>query len=167
MTDFQLLQSFSNLIKYSEPSSYNNYNDYDIFNNNTNITLKTDYMSYAFSVQDQYNGNSFMFNNLNTFTFNNIILIINLLHYCIFANLPNSFKYVINNKTIKLLDTDYNNLMDYCITLKRKYVCSLISISNIIDKYNFTSNLNYKYTNIYNPPSGADVTNVYVVNSKF
>ena len=163
MTDSQLLQSFSNLIQSCEPSHYDN--DYDIFNNNTNIALKTDYMIYAFSVQNQYdmstncnnyNNNNFMFSN-QYFIFNNIILIINLLQYCIFANLQNSFKYVINNKIIKLLDSEYNNLMDYCVNLGRQYICSLITISNIIDRYNFTSNLNYvRY--------GIPTTYVYVVN---
>ncbi len=174
MSDNQLLQSFSNLIQNCEPSSYYKNNEFDIFNNNTNITLKTDYMSYAFSIQEQYNlntycGNSFN-NNINNFMFqypyfifNNVILIINLLQYCIFANLPNSFKYVINNKTIKLSDIDYNNLMKYCINFGKEYICSLITMSNIIDRYNFTSNFNYKHNIINNQPTGP-VTNVYVVN---
>jgi hypothetical protein len=169
MTDSQLLQSFSNLIQNCGPSSNN---DFNIFNNNTNITLKTDYMSYAFSVQNQYNQNTdcrdnggidnFMFNNYNTFIFNNILLIINLLQYCIFANLPNSFKYVINNKNVKLSEENYNSLMDYCNGVKIEFICALISVANIIDKYNFIPNLNYKYN--LKPPNDTPVSFVYVLN---
>lgn len=168
MTDSQLLQSFSNLIQNCGPSSNN---DFNIFNNNTNITLKTDYMSYAFSVQNQYNLNTdcsnndidnFMFNNYNTFIFNNILLIINLLQYCIFANLPNSFKYVINNKNVKLSEENYNSLMDYCNGVKIEFICALISVANIIDKYNFIPNLNYKYN--FEAPNDAPISYVYVLN---
>jgi hypothetical protein len=167
MTDSQLLQSFSNLIQNCGPSSND---DYGIFNNNTNITLKIDYMSYAFSIQDQYNLNTncgnynsqnFMFDYPH-FIFNNIVLIINLLQYCIFANLPNSFKYVINNKTVKLLDENYNSLMNYCNGFKREYICSIISMANILDKYNFRPNLNYKHNLDY--PNGVPISYVYVLN---
>jgi hypothetical protein len=169
MTDYQLLQSFSNLIQNCGPSSYD---DYGIFNNNTNITLKTDYMSYAFSIQDQYNlntncngniQNNFMFQ-YPYFIFNSLVLVINLLQYCIFANLPNSFKYVINNKTVKLLDDYYNSLMDDCNGFKREYICSLISMANILDKYNFKPNLNYNHNTIHNIPNGVPISYVYVIN---
>ena len=162
MSDVQLLQSFNYLINTCEPY----YTDYDIFNNNTNITLKTDYISFAFSLQNQYSctnyneNDNFILNTQNLFIFDNIVLIINLLRYFIFANLANGFKYIINNKIIKINNNEYVSLLNYCIEIGRQYVCTLISLAQILDKYDFSSKLYYDiYYNTIGP-----ISNVYITN---
>jgi hypothetical protein len=45
---------------------------------------------------------------------------------------------------------------------KKEYICSLISMANILDKYNFRPNLNYKHNIDY--PNGVPISYVYVLN---
>ena len=68
-----------------------------------------------------------------------------------------------NNDDYDILsEENYNSLMDYCNGVKIEFICALISVANIIDKYNFIPNLNYKYN--FEAPNDVPISYVYVLN---
>ncbi len=148
MSDVQLCNMFQELINYNFIP--NNQTYFEIFNSNININLKLDYLLYAFSVIDENNSQNFLtyknaWGQNIVFLFNDVNFIYNLLLFCINTDLPNYFKYVINNKIIQLPEKTYNDLFQVAIRYKKQNFCKLITQIKILDKYDTKVNLLYEF----------------------
>ncbi len=148
MSDVQLCNMFQELINYNFIP--NNQTYFEIFNSNINFNLKLDYLLYAFSVIDENNSQNFLsyknaWGQNISFLFNDVNFIYNLLLFCINTDLPNYFKYVINNKIIQLPEKTYNDLFQVAIRYKKQNFCKLITQIKILDKYDTKVNLLYEF----------------------
>lgn len=148
MSDIQLCNMFQELINFNFIP--NNPVYFEIFNSNLNMNLKLDYLLYAFSVIDENNSQNFLtYKNIYGqnigFLFNDINFIYNLLLFCLNTDLPNYFKYIINNKIIQLPEKTHNDLFHIAIRYKKQNFCKLITQIKILDKYDTRIFLPYEF----------------------
>jgi hypothetical protein len=114
------------------------------------MNLKLDYLLYAFSTIDENNSQSFItYKNIYGqnigFLFNDINFIYNLLLFCINTDLPNYFKYIMNNKIIQLPEKTYNDLFQVAIRYRKQNFCKVLTQIKILDKYDTRIFLPYEF----------------------
>lgn len=149
MTDKELLKALNFVVTHSfipdDPSFF------ETFNYNTNQTLKTDFMEYIFSNIPDNTNNMFdlsVKNNL-SFRFDDFTIIYQLLTWCVYQNAYNYFRYIINNKSINLINTTlpyqiYEVLRSYSNNNGGNLLTS-ITEARILDKYNIKNKLKYLF----------------------